>query len=287
VKVKGRANANSATHARTKAGNRRANPSRRGQQTIHLRTLNQLVQVLSHETRNILGSFATCLELLRRSTHLNQEDRELVDILKSGSRRLNEISEQFAAFGPRPPLRLESVELAALIGDVVERLRGDERCSGTLDIHVVSDSAVRHLAADRHFLGKCLWNVFLNAVQAMGARGTLEIKTERIDGNVEIHIRDTGPGIPASLRARVFEPLFTTKPRATGLGLAIARRIAEEHGGALNLHAGQKTGSQFTLVLPLRPGSNVSVNGARFRRAGRAKSPRHPLRNRKDSRGAS
>src|SRR6185503_4291203 len=121
---------------RRAAGNRMRKPARQKQQDTHLKTLNQLVQVLSHETRNILGSFVTCLELLRRSTQLDQDDKELVDILQSGSRRLNEISEQFAAFGPRAPLRLESVELSRLIEHVVERLRSDERCPETLDIRV-------------------------------------------------------------------------------------------------------------------------------------------------------
>lgn len=260
MKVKGRANSNSAR--RRAAGNRMRKPARREQQDTHLETLNQLVQVLSHETRNILGSFVTCLELLRRSTQLNQDDKELVDILQSGSRRLNEISEQFAAFGPRAPLRSESVELSRLIEHVVERLRSDERCPETLDIRVDCDPAASDLAADRRLLGTCLWNLFLNAVQAMGARGTLEIKTEQTNGKIEIHVRDTGPGIPASLRTRIFEPLFTTKTRAAGLGLAIARRVAEEHGGELRLNTGQKPGSQFIVVLPLRSGSDISLNEA-------------------------
>ena len=247
---KGKIRSNSAKRRRTKPSHRMSTRAQREHQDTRLKTLNQLVQVLSHETRNILGSFATCLELLRRSTQLNQDDRELVGILQSGSRRLNEISEQFAAFGPRPPLRLETIELSALIGNVIERLRRDERCSSTLEFRVASDAVVRNVVADRHFLEKCLWNLFLNAVQAMGANGTLEIKTQQSKGAIEIHVRDTGPGIPASLRAKIFEPLFTTKPRATGLGLAIARRIAEEHGGELRLHTSQKTGGQFIVALP-------------------------------------
>lgn len=285
MKVKGRANSKSARRRGTTPGNRRSRRSRRAQYDTRLRTLNQLVQVLSHETRNILGSFATCLELLRRSTQLNQDDKELVDILQSGSRRLNEISEQFAAFGPRAPLRLGAVELSSLIGDVVERLRRDERCSGTLDIRVDCGPAIRHLAADRKLLGTCLWNLFLNAVQAMGARGTLSIKTQQSSGNIEIHVRDTGPGIPASLRARIFEPLFTTKTRAAGLGLTIARRVAEEHGGELRLNRSEETGSQFIVVLPLRSDTDISLSGAQLGRATPNKAARQRLKNRKGGHG--
>jgi signal transduction histidine kinase len=262
VKVKHRRHSNSRKIHRPKAGKRPRGQAQRGRQEMHLTTLNQLVQVLSHETRNILGSFVTCLELLRRSAQLNKDDRDLVDILQSGSRRLNEISEQFAAFGPRPPLRLEPVDLAAVISHVIERLRRDEQCSAKLEIRVEYDRALGQIAADRNLLGKVFWNLFLNAVQAMGERGTLEIETKQSDGNVEIYVCDTGPGIPTPLRGKIFEPLFTTKTRATGLGLAIARRIAEEHGGELRLQTGQETGSIFKLTLPSRSDKHVPLAGA-------------------------
>jgi signal transduction histidine kinase len=250
VKAKGKSKSNFARRRRTTAGNQTPKQSRRGQQETHLETLNQLVQVLSHETRNILGSFGTCLALLRRSAQLKEEDKELVDILQSGARRLNEISEQFAAFGPRPPLRVEQVELSEIVTGVVDRLRRDERCSSTLDIRVVCDPAIERIAADRNLLVKVLWNLVLNAAQAMGERGTLAIETKRMDREVEIHVRDSGPGVSASLRGKIFEPLFTTKTRAAGLGLAIARNIVEEHGGEIKLQTGQKTGSLFKVKLP-------------------------------------
>ncbi|MGH7854506.1 MAG: two-component system sensor histidine kinase NtrB [Candidatus Binatia bacterium] len=250
MKAKGKHKPNSAKHRRTNAGKTLRTQPKNGPQQSHLKTLNQLVQVLSHETRNILGSFATCLELLRRSAQLNKDDRELVDILQSGARRLNEISEQFAAFGPRPPLRVERVELSEIIAGVIDRLRRDERCSSTLDIRVVCDPAIDRIAADRNLLAKVLWNLVLNAAQAMGERGTLAIETTRTDRAVEIRVRDSGPGVPASLRGKIFQPLFTTRTRATGLGLTIARNIVEEHGGEIKLHTGQKKGSLFKVTLP-------------------------------------
>jgi signal transduction histidine kinase len=250
VKTRGKSKPHFARRRRTTAGNQTPKQSRRGQQETHLETLNQLVQVLSHETRNILGSFGTCLALLRRSAQLKEEDKELVDILQSGARRLNEISEQFAAFGPRPPLRVEQVELFEIIAGVVDRLRRDERCSPGLGIRVVCDPAIERIAADRNLLTKVLWNLVLNAAQAMGERGTLAIETKRMDRAVEIHVRDSGPGVSASLRGKIFEPLFTTKTRAAGLGLAIERNIVEEHGGEIKLQSGEKTGSLFKVKLP-------------------------------------
>ncbi|HKY07951.1 MAG TPA: ATP-binding protein [Candidatus Binatia bacterium] len=226
-----------------------------------------MVEVLSHETRNILSSFATCLALLRRST-LNDQDKELVDILQAGARRLNEISEQFAAFGPRPPLQLEPLDISAVIKDAIERLRRDERCSAALDFHIECDQAVGPVAADRHFLGKVFWNLFLNAAQAMDERGILTVETRQLDGAIEISIGDSGPGIASSIRERVFDPLFTTKTRAAGLGLAIARRIVEEHNGELRLDQKNRTGSHFTLILPAQGGRKPPAKQRALAKAG-------------------
>jgi signal transduction histidine kinase len=250
VKAKDKRKPNSTKRRRATAGNPTPKPSRLAQQETHLKTLNQLVQVLSHETRNILGSFATCLALLRRSSQLNEDDRDLVDILQSGARRLNEISEQFAVFGPRPPLRVEQLELGEIITGVIDRLRHDERCSSTLDIRIKCDRSIDRIAADRNLLAKALWNLVLNAAQAMGERGTLAIETKRLDRAVEICVRDSGPGVPASVRGKIFQPLFTTKTRSTGLGLAITRSIVEQHGGEIELHNGPEKGSLFTVKLP-------------------------------------
>jgi signal transduction histidine kinase len=242
-----------------KAGRRRKSAARvlarprlpRGQQSIQIQTLSQLVQVLSHETRNILGSFATCLELLRRSSQLNGEDRELVNILQSGARRLNEISEQFAAFSPHAALRLDLLDVSLIIKEVGERLRQDERCPASLDIQIACDPAVGPITGDPNALGKVFWNLFLNAAQAMGEHGTLRIETKRMNGRMEVHVRDTGPGVPASIRQQIFEPLFTTKTRAAGLGLAIARKIVEAHGGKITLQSGTAPGCLFKIALPL------------------------------------
>jgi signal transduction histidine kinase len=241
--------------ARRRAARRRAFPARSNEkQENHVATLNRLVEVLSHETRNILSSFATCLALLRRSAQLDNEDRELVDILQSGARRLNEIAEQFAAFGPRPPLRFEPLDVSAVIHDALERLRRDERCSAALEFRVQCDPAVGAIAGDRHFLGKVFWNLFLNAAQAMGDHGSLTVRTKRLNGAVEIRVSDSGPGIARPIRGKIFHPLFTTKTRAAGLGLAIARRIVEEHNGELRLERKNRTGGRFTLILPAQGG---------------------------------
>lgn len=220
--------------------------------TARLEILGQVARVLTHETRNIVGSFTTCLEILRRNAQLAQDDRELVTIMQSGASRLNEIVDQFAAFGHRAPLRFESVDIAEIINGVIQRLLSDQRCSAAIDISARLDPTIGRIYADRTRLATVCWTLCLNAVQAMGDSGRLEIATRRARRAVEILVRDNGPGVAAAIRGEIFAPLFTTKTRATGLGLAIARRIAEEHGGHLQLGRTRDSTTCFIVRLPTR-----------------------------------
>jgi signal transduction histidine kinase len=106
-------------------------------------------------------------------------------------------------------------------------------------------------------MSQVLWNLYLNAAQAMPEGGVLcsRAALERgPDGKaaVALEISDTGPGIPPEAEARLFEPFFTTKPDGTGLGLPIARRIVEEHGGTLTLGPGPAGGALARIRLPIR-----------------------------------
>ena len=103
--------------------------------------------------------------------------------------------------------------------------------------------------ADRDQLRQVFWNLLLNAVQAMREGGTLAIETQRAPESVEVTVRDTGPGIPANILPRLFEPFVTSKSGGTGLGLAIVRRIIEDHGGRITVSAQDGEGTCFMLSL--------------------------------------
>jgi signal transduction histidine kinase len=119
------------------------------------------------------------------------------------------------------------------------------------------------VSADGKLLEQVFFNLLLNAVQAMGGHGTITLRTargeagaRRTDGtpfepHVEIRVMDTGPGIPAHLLREIFTPFFTTKPRGIGLGLAITRRIVEDHGGRISGENLPGQGAMFRICLPL------------------------------------
>jgi signal transduction histidine kinase len=108
-------------------------------------------------------------------------------------------------------------------------------------------------------MSQVLWNLYLNAAQAMPQGGRLLTRARLWRGadgttRLSLEISDTGPGPPRGAGGRLFEPFFTTKPDGTGLGLPIARRIVEEHGGTLTLEDGEAGGAVARILLPLREG---------------------------------
>jgi len=229
-------------------------------QKTRMAAMGEIAAAVAHETRNPLGALSNCVQLLRMNAQLTGEDKELLEIVQAETQRLNEIVSDFLAFGrPRPP-HFDEVDLNELLDETLAFLQRDDRCAPSV-------TAVRRFApglpkvrADRDQVRQVFWNLFLNAVQVMGEEGTLRIDTRRAGGEVEIVVRDTGPGIPATVLPRIFEPFYTTKAGGTGLGLSIVRRIVEEHGGRITVESHEGAGACFTVSIPVH--SNATVRGA-------------------------
>jgi signal transduction histidine kinase len=213
--------------------------------------IGQIAAAVAHEIRNPLSALSTCVQLLRRDLPAGSEDAELIQIIQTESRRLNEIVSDFLTFGrPRPP-RWEAVAMADVIQEAIALLQRDPRCSPAIAFDLMFDPTLPTVAADRDQLHQVFWNLCLNAVQAMGPEGKLRVETRQADGRAVIRIEDTGPGIPAAVRSRIFDPFYTTKAGGVGLGLAIVRRIVEDHGGDIAVEPSQERGTCFTLTVAL------------------------------------
>jgi signal transduction histidine kinase len=211
--------------------------------------MGEIAAAVAHEARNPLGALSNCIQLLRGNPDITGEDAELLTIMQSESKRLNDIVSDFLAFGrPRAP-RFAPVDLHELINETWSLLQRDDRCSDTIGFERRFDLELGDISADRDQLRQVFWNLFLNAVQAMRDEGALTVETRRTEGLVEVHVRDTGPGIPAGVLPRVFEPFVTTKAGGTGLGLAIVRRIVEDHGGRITVSAHEGEGTDVMLSL--------------------------------------
>jgi signal transduction histidine kinase len=207
--------------------------------------LGRMAAGFAHEINNPLQVMLGYLSLNR-----DVQDPRLAEQLaavEEEARRCHEIVESMLLLArPREALVFHPVDLRGLCDDVMDRIRPLARPAGVTLMVCGSATAL----ADRSKLRQVVFNLVKNAVEAAGPRGEVKVKVSQIEGDAQVTVSDTGPGIPPEARTRLFEPFFTTKASGTGLGLAVSRAIARLHGGDIDLRHGETQGAQFVLHLP-------------------------------------
>jgi two-component system sensor histidine kinase PilS (NtrC family) len=222
----------------------------RMRQADRLATLGRMAANIAHEVRNPLGSLSGAVEALTRSNVTSQARGRLTEIVVRESERLSEIIGNFLEYARPAPLRVEPIDAAILLDEILGALVPRLTASGVKVVRAFPASLP--LEADRERLRQAVWNLCLNALGAMPAGGELRVEGHIRAGAVEITIADTGEGIPAHDLAHVFEPFFASHHDTTGLGLALVHRIVQEHGGELTVRSEHGLGTEFVLSLPER-----------------------------------
>lgn len=225
-------------------------------QTEKLALVGKLAAGVAHSIRNPLTSVKMRLFSLERSLVLMPPQREDLDVISEEIRHLDTIIRNFLEFSRRPKLKFSPVSPSSVVDMTLELLHHRLE-SGGVEVSVERDRRLPEINGDPDQLKEALVNLILNSCEAMTGGGSIRIMEET--GYIEpvgdvaiVTLTDSGPGIPPSLREKVFQPFFTTKGEGTGLGLPIAKRIFEEHGGWLHLKSGDGKGAGFVMVLPLK-----------------------------------
>jgi len=222
-------------------------------------TMGEMAAMVAHETRNPLGALSTCLQLFRRRAAGTGEDAELLDIMQGEVRRLTDIVSDYLAFGRPRPLRIEPVDLPELIGGLLTLLERDRQVTRGVRVSAVFDPAAGTIPADPAQFRQILWNLLLNAAQALEGDGELAVRTAARDGWVDVTVADSGSGIPAATLSRIFDPFFTTRANGSGIGLAVVKRIVDEHGGRIQVESSPGAGTTVVVSLPrLTPSTTPS-----------------------------
>ena len=214
--------------------------------------LGDMAAALAHEIKNPLNAVSMGLQRLRvefRPAEAPEYGR-FIDLMQGEVRRLNAIVEQFLSLARPLPLKPERLRVDELLGELAALVEADARSAG---VHVILSvpTDLPPVVADRDHLKQVMLNLILNGLQAMPGGGTLTIEAARGRDGLMLAVADTGDGIPPEALPRVFDPYFTTKAKGLGLGLAIARRIIEEHGGKIEVESQPARGSRFSVILPL------------------------------------
>lgn len=208
-----------------------------------LALLGRIAAGLAHEIRNPLGSISGSIEMLREAPGLTEEDRRLCDIVHRESARLNQlVSDMMDLAGPKRP-EPASVDVAALAREVVELASRSER-SGSGDVTVTyrGPSGPTHARCDAAQMRQVLWNLVRNGVQATGAGTTVTVSVVEKGERVEMAVSDEGPGIAPGAAEKIFDAFYTTRAGGAGIGLAVVRRIIDDHafvGATIEVRGGR------------------------------------------------
>jgi two-component system sensor histidine kinase HydH len=164
------------------------------------------------------------------------------------SERLNQTIKSFLEYARPAPLALQEVDVTEAIEDVLSLLQHRTLADRLKVVRELTPPL--HWVVDAQQFRQALWNLCLNAVEAMPEGGELRVGAAVHGRRLRVWVADTGEGIAAGDLGQVFEPFFSTKVGGSGLGLALVHRIVQEHGGEIAVRSTPGTGTTFTLSLP-------------------------------------
>ena len=215
--------------------------------------LGRLTAGVAHEVKNPLNSMTIHLELLRQKLERGApvpDVRQHADIIGNEIRRLDAVVQGFLKFARPEDMRIERLSASAMLADVARTIRPEAEGGGVALEQATGDERLS-IEADATMLRQALLNLAVNALQAMPKGGHLSLGCrEGRDGRVEIHVRDSGVGIPPEHLARIFDLYFTTKQRGSGIGLSMVFRTVQLHNGDIDVESTPGVGTTFTIRLP-------------------------------------
>jgi signal transduction histidine kinase len=220
----------------------------------YLASVGQFSQSIAHEIRNPLNFISLSVDHIRERYKPGEaENKDAFDALilniKSEIQRLSRFAESFLQYGRPLELSFEKTDIVKIIEDVLSLVMAKAQKDA---IEIERDfETTRELSVDPEFIKTCLYNVVLNAFQAMPHGGKLTVRTKEIDNRFCIIVEDNGVGISEEKAARIFDPFFTTKSKGLGLGLALTKRVVEEHKGKVEFRSNEGKGSALAILLPV------------------------------------
>ncbi|MFH1124947.1 MAG: ATP-binding protein [Pseudomonadota bacterium] len=217
----------------------------------------QLAAGMAHSIRNPLTSVKMRLFSLHRALNLNAHQKEDFQVISEEILHIDNIVQNFLEFSRPPKLKMQKISPSEVV-DLAFRLLRHRLESYNVEIKLNRKKILPEIVADPELLKEALVNIVVNACEAMKGGGFINIDEEEayeesLGRIIVIRLTDSGPGIPEAIQRKVFEPFFTTKEEGSGLGLSIAARIVEEHGGRLDLTSKEGEGASFAITLPVNP----------------------------------
>ena len=216
--------------------------------------IGETAAMVGHDLRNPLQVIFNSLYLLKSKLGTSpipssQKDNldKLVDVISEQAHYMNKIVSDLQDFAKPIKLELEEISLKKLLDEVLSTMQIQSNVKTSVEI----PEDFPMITLDPVLMTRVFTNLFSNAVQAMPDGGQLTISAHQEKGNITISVSDTGVGISKENISNLFTPLFTTKAKGQGFGLAVCKRLVEAHGGTISIESEVGKGSTFTISLPL------------------------------------
>jgi two-component system, LuxR family, sensor kinase FixL len=213
-----------------------------------LARLGEMAAVIAHEVKNPLAAVRGAIQVISNRLPAGSREADVMTDIIARIDTLNNLVKDLLLFARPPKPHLMPLDMTVVLGTTAALLSQDGAHAG---VHIAMTGHAPPVMADAELLKIVFINLFVNSAQAMKGQGTVAVSVAEIDGACTVVVSDTGPGIPAEVRDRLFTPFVTTKARGTGLGLSTVKRIVEAHHGHVKVESPAGGGTRITVRLPL------------------------------------
>ncbi|MCX7966156.1 MAG: PAS domain S-box protein, partial [Syntrophorhabdaceae bacterium] len=228
----------------------RMETERRIRESERLAHIGRLTTSLAHEIRNPLSSVKMNIQIISKRTDFNGYDKRRIEIIVQELSRLERILDEMLDFAKPIKLNLRPVLINNVIDSSLDVLDVKIK-EKALKIKKMYSKPMPEMLIDFEKIEQALINIFLNSIEVLPKRGTIEIET-RLNHGIQIFISDNGPGVSPEYLPFIFDPFFSVKKKGTGLGLTNVKRIIEAHNGSVTASLKKPKGMCFNITLPLK-----------------------------------
>jgi signal transduction histidine kinase len=216
-----------------------------------LSAISRITSGVAHEVKNPLNAILLHVEVARSKLSKGDTDvAEQMEIISREILRLDRVVRTFLDFTRPVELQLDNVPMQDLVREIVE-LAQPQTAAANIQVSVRQEAEGVEVRVDRDLLKQAVLNVVVNAMQAMPEGGELSFEASATKDTAELRISDTGTGIPAEVRDKIFRLYFSTKKEGSGIGLAMTFRIVQIHDGTIDFTSEPGKGTTFVIRLPI------------------------------------
>jgi signal transduction histidine kinase len=208
---------------------------------------------LAHEVRNPLAAISGSVQVLKDELRLKEEQKELMDIIVSESRRVSHSIDQFLNLVSPGQRTFSSINLTEILKETLTLLQSSGEMDGNVQIKGnYSSRSIQYFGNNNQFK-QLFWNILRNALKAMPRGGALTVDFEKIKKDrIELRFTDTGIGMSEDKRERIFEPFYSGFENGQGLGMAVVRKVVDDYKGKIRVASEPDKGTEIIITLPLR-----------------------------------